>query len=274
MPLSELCARRWGCRAPPHTHTHAHHTHTHTHTQTLSATVRDNHRTESRRHASTPHAHARKNTHTHAHRTLPRPSPCRVACSLHRCTTLTACTVQRALEPTAALQSPQLRRCTAPTAAPVYSTYSCVCSANSTAPTAAFAALTAAPSWQSCALGIGLLCLAAGGAAAVSGHGPRGNYGLAARHDGPDHLGLWSNQAAGLWWKASHVWALWVSAQQRFFLRLSLRFHDSDGVLSLPCHPLTRLRPLPFIIFHRLSPRFCCNREPTRVHFLARERCL
>ena len=265
MPLSELCARRWGCRAPPHTHTHAHHTHTHTHTdfECHRQGQSPNRKPATRKHTTCTctqkHAHTRA---SHAAATVAvsrslQPTPLHNAYSLHR----TACAGAYSCS-------------TEPTAAPVYSTYSCVCSANSTAPTAAFAALTAAPSWQSCALGIGLLCLAAGGAAAVSGHGPRGNYGLAARHDGPDHLGLWSNQAAGLWWKASHVWALWVSAQQRFFLRLSLRFHDSDGVLSLPCHPLTRLRPLPFIIFHRLSPRFCCNREPTRVHFLARERCL
>ena len=116
MPLSELCARRWGCRAPPHTHTHAHHTHTHTHTdfECHRQGQSPNRKPATRKHTTCTctqkHAHTRA---SHAAATVAvsrslQPTPLHNAYSLHR----TACAGAYSCS-------------TEPTAAPVYSTYSC-----------------------------------------------------------------------------------------------------------------------------------------------------
>ena len=42
------------------------------------------------------------------------------------------------------------------------------------------------------------------------------------------------------------------------FLCLSLRFRGADCTIFADGRPPTKLRSLPFTIFHRLSPRFCC----------------
>ena len=48
-------------------------------------------------------------------------------------------------------------------------------------------------------------------------------------------------------------------AQQLFFVCLSLRFHDADCVILSTGRSLTNaVATLPFIILHRLSPRYCC----------------